>query len=375
MSFMTESSTHKQVFLEKIFREMLPSSFWMKFSGISELIANGAQDHISPVTDKSATWASPAGSPIVVFRDLDAEKRGAKVQFPLTKALIGDGLKGSDTVTLENNLERLATSQFEMELEEYLHGVEADNPLGRQRVYFSITESCAQSLAAWGIEKIDQLCFDALQKVPASNITYAGTATSISTLTANDKLTIDLLRQVKVQAKSSFKGKGPSRVHQKYKIKPYKYAGKDYYFVVVHPDVMHDLQKDAEFKEAMKYVSERGRDNLLFTGADAITMDGLVIFSHDRSYITDPNGSGEPDWGEGADVPGAKVTLFGENALAVALGKAPSISTQYKDFGRRIEYGYQGIYQVKKIAFDNQDYGFSEIRCARSRISDAYRNP
>jgi len=143
---------------------------------------------------------------------------------------------------------------------------------------------------------------------------------------------------------------------------------------VLHPDVMYDLQQDSEFQDAMKYAADRGSSNPLFTGADAITMDGLVIFSHDRSYITDPAGTGESDWGSSSDVPGAKVSLFGENALAIALGKAPQISTQTKDFGRYIEYGYQGIFQIKKIQFDSQDYGSLEIRCARTRISDDARN-
>ena len=371
--FTANDAFHKQIFLEKVFRENLSSSFWMKFSGADVLGVNGSTGHINPIADSTSSTLSVPGSPIVVQRDLSVGQGGGKIKMPLVKALIGNGLKGSTGVTLEDNLESLAASNFEIELEEYLHGIEADNPLGRQQSYFSITEACSNALQAWGIEKIDTLCFEAMQD-NASNILYAGSATSTGTLTANDKITIDLLRKAKVRAKAGFKGKGSARTHQKFKIKPYKFGGKDYYFVVLHDDVMFDLQQDTEFQDAMKYAAERGNSNPLFTGADAITMDGLVIFSHDRSYITDPNGTGESDWGSGANVPGAKVTLFGENALAIALGKAPQISTQTKDFGRFIEYGYQGIFQVKKIKFDNQDYGSFEIRCARTRNSDADRN-
>ena len=371
--FTANDAFHKQIFLEKVFRENLSSSFFMKFSGADVLGVNGATGHINPIADSTSSTLSVQGSPIVVQRDLSVGQGGGKIKMPLVKALIGDGLKGSTGVTLEDNLESLAASNFEIELEEYLHGITADNPLGRQQSYFSITEACANALTAWGIEKIDNLCFDALQS-SASNILYAGTATSTGTLTANDKITLDLLRKAKVQAKAGFKGKGAARTHQKFKIKPYKSSGKDYYFVVVHPDVMFDLQQDTEFQDAMKYAADRGNSNPLFTGADAITMDGLVIFSHDRAYITDPAGTGESDWGSSSTVPGAKVSLFGENALAIALGKAPQISTQTKDFGRFIEYGYQGIFQVKKIKFDNQDYGSFEIRCARTRISDDDRN-
>jgi len=375
--FTANDAFHKQVFLEKVFRENLSSSFFMKFSGADVLGVNGSTGHINPIADNTSSTLSVQGSPIVVQRDLSIGQGGGKIKMPLVKALIGDGLKGSSGVTLEDNLESLAASNFEIELEEYLHGITADNPLGRQQSYFSITEACANALTAWGIEKIDNLCFDALQG-SASNILYAGGKTSIdhasTGLEANDKLTIDLLRQAKVQAKSGFKGKGAARTHQKFKIKPYKSGGKDYYFVVLHPDVMYDLQQDSEFQDAMKYAADRGSSNPLFTGADAITMDGLVIFSHDRSYITDPAGTGESDWGSNSNVPGAKVSLFGENALAIALGKAPQISTQTKDFGRYIEYGYQGIFQIKKIQFDSQDYGSLEIRCARTRISDDARN-
>lgn len=374
MSIFTATTDFEKVkFLERVFRENLSSSFWMKFSGADVLGVNGSTGHLTTTVDSVSSTISVPGSPIVVHRDLSGEG-GAKIKMPLVKALIGDGLKGSSNVTLEDNLEDLAASNFEIELEEYLHGVTADNPLGRQRAYFSVTEACANALVAWGIEKIDNLCFDAMQG-SSTNLLYAGSATSTATLTANDKITIDLLRKAKVQAKSGFKGTGSGRTNQKFKIKPYKFQGKDYYFVVLSPDVMYDLQKDSEFQDAMKYAAERGKSNPLFTGADAITVDGLVIFSHARSFITDPAGTGQSDWGSGSNVPGAKVTLFGENALAIALAKAPNIDVKYKDLHDRfINYGYQGIFQVKKIAFDSKDYGVFEIRCARTRISDSDRN-
>ncbi|MAF26004.1 N4-gp56 family major capsid protein [bacterium] len=364
----------KIAFEEKVFREKLSSSYWMKFSGADVLALNNSTGHINPTIDgtMSATISVP-GSPIMVYRDLEG-KRGAKIKIPIVKALVGEGLRGSQDVTLEDNLEELQASNFEIELEEYLHGVTERSPLGRQRSYFDLIESCSQALIGWGIERIDELCFEAIEKDP-SNVIYAGGVNNVANLTDNDKITIDLLREAKVQAQAGFKGKGAARTHQKFRINPYKYQGKDYYFVIVPPDVMYDLQKDTEFQDAMKYAYDRGNSNPLFTGAAAITMDGLVVFSHDRVFITDPAGTGEADWGSGADVPGAKVTLFGQNALAIAIAKAPSIDIGYKDLHKRfINFGYQGIFQVKKIAFDNQDYGVMQIRCARTRLSDIARN-
>ncbi len=376
--YVTDNQFKREAYLEKIFREGLPSSFFLKFAGVSEIVVNGQTGHISPIKDNTSTWSSPGGTPVVVFRDLNANQRGALVRFPIINALIGEGLKGSNNVTLEDNLERIVASQFEMTLEEHLHGVTAEDPLARQEAYFSILTSCAEALTAWGIENIDNLCFKELEHPldsTSSNILYAGTATNVGGLTENDKISIDLLRKAKLMARSGFKGTGAARTNQKYSIEPYKYGGKDYYFVVMHPDCMYDLQKDAEFQDAMKYAADRGKDNPLFTGVDAITMDGLAIFSHPRAYITDPNGSGEADWGSGASVAGAKISILGQNALAIALGKAPEIRTQTKDFTRFVQYGYQGIYNVKKIAFNGNDYGSFEIRCARSRVSDKYRNP
>ncbi len=371
--YATNDVFKKEAFLEQIWREKLPSAFFPRFSGVSDLIVNGQTDYMTPTTDKTSTWLSPNGTPVIIFRDLNGGK-GAKLQFPITKALNDEAKLGSKNVTLEDELERVVASQFEMTLEEWLHGVKSESPLTRQEAYFSVDLTCVQALTAWGIEHIDDLCFKAIQGVDATNVLYAGDKSDTDQLEPNHTLSIDLLRKAKLMARSGYKGNGQNRQYQKYAIDPYKMGGKEYYIVIVHPDCLYDLQKDAEYQDAMKYAADRGKDHPFFTGVDAITMDGLAIFSHPRSYITDPNGRKIEDWGANNDVPGAKVSILGQNALAIAMGKAPRIMTQTKDFGRFIQYGYQGIYNVKKVGFDNQDYGLFEVRCARTRISDLYRN-
>ena len=80
--FTANDAFHKQIFLEKVFRENLSSSFFMKFSGADVLGVNGATGHINPIADSTSSTLSVQGSPIVVQRDLSVGQGGGNIKMP-----------------------------------------------------------------------------------------------------------------------------------------------------------------------------------------------------------------------------------------------------------------------------------------------------
>lgn len=100
-------------------------------------------------------------------------------------------------------------------------------------------------------------------------------------------------------------------------IKPLRVGGKDHMVYLCHPKTFAKLKKDADFRDALINAGERGKMNPVFTGADAITMDGLIIHTNNRVYNTFGAASGSK-WGSGGTVDGTRSLLMGCQALAMA---------------------------------------------------------
>lgn len=325
-AFATNNALTKKAWDEKLFRDTLKESYFSRFMG------------------------KDAGSLIQVNEQLTKDK-GDNVTFGIRMRLSGAGVNSGQQ--LEGNEEKLTTYNFNTSLEEYAHAVRDAGPLDRQRVIFSIDEESQAALKGWGAEKIDQLCFDAVLSSP-TKIFYGGTATSTATIAAGDKITPAMISKAKAWAKV-----GGNRSQTP--LRPVRVNGKEYFILLVHPDVMYDLKQDSTFAQARREAEVRGKDNPIFSGAEAI-WDGMVIHEHENIPIV-------TNWGAGTNVAGAKCTIMGAQSLVWAWGKRPSVVAEEFDYGREHGYAWSMIAKTAKPIFNSVDYGSVGFYVSRTAIN------
>ncbi len=333
----TGATDAKLAYEEKLFREMIVSP------ELSPLMGEGPD------------------SCIQVKTQLERAK-GETVYFHLIRKLDGAGITGSSGLALEGREEALTTVSHTLVLEEYANAVRDKGPLDRKRPFWDLDVEARTALKNWGTEKIDQLLFDALYTPTPTKIFYAGSASSIATLTASDKLTVDLLSKCKPWLLT-----GGNRSQNP--IRPLMVNGKKMYVYLTHPDATYDLRQDSAYQQAMREAEVRGKDNPLFTGAEAV-WDGFIIRTSERVPIAKTGGSG-------GNVPYAKGIILGAQSLLWAWGMRPEIRAEEFDYGREHGFAFDMICKAGKPKFDvdasgtAKDYGCVALYTARTSISDA----
>jgi N4-gp56 family major capsid protein len=327
-AFTTDNALTKKAWEEQLFRDTVKESYFSKFMGEGK-------------------------SKLVQTKTRLEKEKGDNITFGIRMRLTGAGVE--DNETLEGKEEDLATYDYDISLKRYRHAVKDDGELTRQRAVFSIDAESQDALKEWGVEKIDALCFTAIQASP-TKIFYGGTATSTATLTATDKLTPTLISKAKTWANT-----GGNRAQTP--LRPIKINGKNFYVLLVHPDVMFDLKQDSTFAQARREALDRGKDNPIFMGSEAI-WDGVVIHEHENMDIA-------TTWGAGADVTGAKCSLMGAQSLVWAWGKRPQVIAKDFDYGEKHGFAWGMTARTGKPVFNSKDYGSLAVYVARTQISDA----
>lgn len=333
-AFATGNALTKKLWEEKLFRDTLKESYFARFMG------SNAQS-------------------IVQTQDKLTKEKGDNVTFGIRMRLSGAGVTSGQT--LEGNEESLTTYDYSISLEEYAHGVRDKGPLDRQRAMFSIDEESVDALKGWGAEKIDSLCFEALAASPTryfsiqSGTIITGTTDPSASVTATDLITPNFLSQVKAWAKT-----GGNRSQTP--LRPIRINGKDYFIAMVHPDVMYDLKTNSTFAQARREALERGKENPIFSGSEAI-WDGVVVHEHENVGL-------ETTWG-GASVSGAKCSFMGAQSIVWANGKRPDVRAEEFDYGREHGYAWSMMARCGKPVFNSKDHGSIALYVARTKISDA----
>lgn len=335
-AFATGNALTKKVWDEKLFRDTVKESYFSRFMGES------------------------ADNLIHVKNELTKSK-GDNVTFGIRMRLAGAGVTSGQA--LEGNEEKLTTYNHSVSLEQYRHAVRDAGPLDRQRAMFSIDEESVAALKGWGAEKIDQLCFDGINASPTSIVyTASGTfsktgtvATATAAIAATDKLTPALITKARIGALTGYN-------RTQTPLRPIKINGKNYFVLLVHPDVMGDLKNDATFLQARREAMERGKDNPIFQGAEAM-WDGVVVHEHEDVPIA-------TNWGSGNTVAGAKCVLMGAQSLIWAWGKRPAVVAKTFDYDDEHGYAWGFIGKTNKPVFNSLDYGSVAVYVARTKVSD-----
>lgn len=334
-SFATGDALTKKVWEEKLFRDTLKEAYFSKFMGDTPDSLVQTQTQLE-------------------------KSQGDRVTFGIRMRLTGAGVTSGQI--LENNEEKLTTYSYNLSLEQYRHGVRDNGAMDRQRAVFSIDDESELALKDWGAEKIDSLCFSAIQASPTKvfyrNSSGVSTASSAATAKAglsatNSLLTPNFLSFIKAWAKT-----GGARTYVP--LRPIMVKGRAYYILLVHPDCMYDLKVDSTFQQAMREAEIRGPENPLFQGATAI-WDGVVIHEHENITVATDGG--------GASVPWASCVFMGAQSLLWAWGKRPEIVEETFDYNNEHGYGWGMIGAAGKPQFNSLDYGSLGVYLARTNVS------
>ena len=343
-AFSTSDNLTVKRWSEKLYRDTVKESYFSKFMG------------------KGATS-------LCQTNEVLSKSQGDNITFGLRERLSGAGVTSG--VTLEGNEEKLSFYNYNVLLEEYAHAVRDAGPLDRQRPAFDMDSESMMALRDWGSEKIDSLCFKALFDTPtrvfyrtsSGNVTTGTAATAKGALTAADsKMTPSIIEFARTWAKT-----GGNRT--KTPIRPIKIEGKEYYVLLVHPDVAYDLRQDSTWTQANREARERAKSNPIFSGALGV-WGGVIIHDHE-GYPEKDGGLIATDGGSGSNVAWAQCALMGQQALLWAWGKRGKLVQETFDYGREHGFGWNMICGVEKPQFNSQDYGCAHIYVARTQISDA----
>lgn len=215
--------------------------------------------------------------------------------------------------------------------------------------------------SARGTTSLTSLSFAADVAAPTSNRTmYAGTATSTATLTSSQTFNWNLISSMRAKAERA-------------KMRPIRNGGKDYYVVVMSPEQRRDLVQDSNYQTIVARAAERGTtSNPLFNNA-MVTVDGIVLYEHNKVYNTSGLTSGNK-WGSGGTVDGAQAMLIGAQGLGYAKVSATEWSeSDITDYGNRPGIGYGAKFGLLKPQFvpnaslsAKQDYGIISTYTAAS---------
>ena len=243
-------------------------------------------------------------------------------------------------------------------------GIKTDDIMTEQRSFIDYRKELQPAAIEDQAEYMDLEFFKALD---AANTTVAypsaltggfsltstlGTATAA--VTAAGKLSPELLTYIKPGLITGFNRKQPP-------IQPVlSEGGMKWFIVLVHPDVLADLENDPTFIQGRQVALEKGKTNPLFTGAWA-AWNGFIIYAHENVGIGT----------NASSVPYAKCHILGMNSLVLAWAKKPVLENKnvaYKN--EEMAVGSFSTFGIKKTQFNSKDYGAVNLVVARTALSD-----
>ena len=169
---------------------------------------------------------------------------------------------------------------------------------------------------------------------------YASAANTVSSTTANDKLTTALISRAKRKA----------MMHAP-KVQPIKVDGMDKYIMLVSPWAARDLKDDPKWLAAQQNANVRGSKNPIFTGALG-EYDGVILYEYERVSLSNSGASS-------ANV--CYNLLLGKQAACFAVARSAKHIEQTDDYGNVAGNGIAFYGAVEKTKFNGKDYGTIQV--------------
>jgi len=157
-------------------------------------------------------------------------------------------------------------------------------------------------------------------------------------LTPGDTLSYRTL----VEAKAYLKDQGVRGIME---------GGKEYFHVFVNPRAMAKLRLDADYIANVRAAAtQQGLKSELFTGADDVTVDGLIVHEYRHVFNTTGMTAGSK-WGAAGDVDGTRVLICGAQALGYVDLGAPNWVEKDFDYENRYGIAINKMFGLRKPKF------------------------
>ena len=311
---------------------------------------------------------SGPNSMIQHITELKKSEKGARAVITLLADLEGDGVVGDRT--LEGNEEAMKSYDQAIRIDQLRHANRHEGRMADQKSVVEFRNNSRDVLAYWLAERIDQLAFLTLSGVSyamrnngtarvGSDLPFLEFAADVSAPTSKRKMRWDgttvgnkrlieggvtgdvlatdtptwaMFVQLKAYAKDQYmrgiKGAG----------------GDEVYHAFLTPQAMARLKLDPDYMANVRHAQKRSSENPLFSGGDAVSIDGIVFHEYRNVYNTAGAASGSK-WG-GGSVDGCQVLFCGAQALAMAdIGNAEWVEKGF-DYDNQ-----QGISTGKILGF------------------------
>lgn len=266
--------------------------------------------------------------------------KGDSVVFGLMMNLSGAGVEGNRAI-LAGNEEALNIYDFTVNTQLVRNAVsrfEADD----QKTQYDMLKEIKGALKQWLADWLDNKLIAKLTTT-MPNLTetvYASAANTVSSTTANDKLTTALISRAKRKA----------MMHAP-KVQPIKVDGMDKYIMLVSPWAARDLKDDPKWLAAQQNANVRGSKNPIFTGALG-EYDGVILYEYERVSLSNGGASS-------ANV--CYNLLLGKQAACFAVARPAKHIEQTDDYGNVAGNGIAFYGAVEKTKFNGKDYGTIQV--------------
>ena len=305
---------------------------------------------------------------------------GDRVSFDLAVQLRGQPTFGD--ARLEGREENQKFFTDEVAVDQIRHAVSAGGRMTRKRTAHDLRATGKARLGDYFAKLHDELIFmylsgtrgvnqdytlpttftgfagNAFQAPDAAHHMFGGSATSVATITANDKMSRNLIERAKVKA-DMMQALDPSAAN----MVPVNIGAEKHYVMLMSEFQAYDLRQEignAGWLDVQKAAAAaEGKANPIFRGGLGM-INGVVLHSH-RNVIRHLGGAG-------GNVPISRALLLGRQAAAIAYGSKGGLrydwKEELKDYDNEPTVASGFIGGIKKTRFNGKDFGVITIDTA-----------
>ena len=316
---------------------------------------------------------------------------GDRVVFDLSMRLRGKPVYGDNRA--QGKEEKLDFLQDEIIIDQMRKPVSGGGRMTRQRTLHNLRQITKDRAATYCAEWLDEVMFvyasgdasntsmnedsifgdedfagNPIEAPDNAHVTYAGDATGKADLSADDKMSVDLIERAATKAKM-LNATNPDVVA----MQPVRIEGEEHLVTVMSPFQSHDMRRStgaAEWLEIQKAAGQRGVMNQIFKGKLGMIAN-TVLQEH-------ANVRRFGDYGAGGNVSAARALLLGRQALTIAFGRGSGSRMSWVeekfDYGNQIAIAAGMIVGVKKTRFKRPggtgtDFGVMALDTASKAIA------
>lgn len=285
------------------------------------------------------------------------EGKGKDMTFGLV-GYTGTAVTGDSA--LESNEQNLTSNEVTVTTAQRRFGVINAGNFDDSKVLYNFRTEALAQLKRQYAEDHDAQIFSALTKTSGAGA-YLRADSSASVYAATDPeadlATTDLAVPGDISKLKKMAMLGTSK---SYKMKPIRVEGKDYYVLLLHPEVAYDLAQNSTWRNAQQYANIRGEDNPIFSGALGV-YDGVIVHEHEGITTADNLGAGDA-------VKAARNLFLGAGAACHAKVDEMSWVEKTFDYGNKLGIAAGQIYGVSMSTFDSKDYAVIQYLTARTDL-------